>query len=71
MLFGAGIPFFKTSCIISFFPVILVNTCWIQAGITRKKKKRKTIQAPSLHSVEPCKLIGKQVLKIKKWLFRR
>jgi hypothetical protein len=46
MLSGTGIPFSKTSCIISFFPVILVSTCWILAGITGK---RKTIQAQSLH----------------------
>jgi hypothetical protein len=42
MLLGADIPFSKMSCIISFFSVILVSTCWILlAGITGKRKEKK------------------------------
>jgi hypothetical protein len=37
--------------------------------VSQGKKEEEAIQAPSLHSVEPCKFIGKKVLKIFKWLF--
>jgi cytochrome oxidase assembly protein ShyY1 len=59
-------------CPASFFfsPLIfneyLLGTWQVSQG---KEKKRKTIQAPSLSSVEPFKFIGKQVSKIKNWVF--